>query len=206
MSRRRMRTQAEWNVEAHTSLAAGPRRAASRSFNSPAALLVKVMAMISHGRGRPRHRAGGPGEPPHRLADPGSAPKVQILLRGPVGDLVAVAAPAIGQKVVDPLDEHGGLAAARPASSRRGPRWSWPLDAAWGSAGPDPGRSPLSGRSHTVVQSQSYCSPFSLFSQTDLYFTAKSGRGQRRNRRFFRIRFVIKLRLTFVYLFATLMV
>ena len=40
--------------------------------------------------------------------------KVQILLRGPVGDLVAVAAPAIGQQVVDPLDQHRGLAAARP--------------------------------------------------------------------------------------------
>ena len=38
--------------------------------------------------------------------------KVQILLRGPVGDLVAVAAPAIGQQVVDPLDQHRGLAAA----------------------------------------------------------------------------------------------
>ena len=51
MSRRRIRTQAEWKVEAHTSLASGPSRAASRSFSSPAALLVKVMAMISQGRG-----------------------------------------------------------------------------------------------------------------------------------------------------------
>ena len=51
MSRRRIRTQAEWKVEAQMSLASGPSRAASRSFSSPAALLVKVMAMISQGRG-----------------------------------------------------------------------------------------------------------------------------------------------------------
>ena len=46
-----MRTQAEWKVEAQMSLASGPSRAARRSFSSPAALLVKVMAMISQGRG-----------------------------------------------------------------------------------------------------------------------------------------------------------
>ena len=46
--------------------------------------------------------------------------KVQILLRGPVGDLVAVAAPAIGQQVVDPLDQHRGLAAARPRQQQEG--------------------------------------------------------------------------------------
>ena len=51
MSRRRMRTQAEWKVEAHTSSAAGPSRTDRRSFSSPAALLVKVMAMISQGFG-----------------------------------------------------------------------------------------------------------------------------------------------------------
>ena len=46
--------------------------------------------------------------------------KAQILLRGPVGDLVAVAAPAIGQQVVDPLDQHRGLAAARPRQQQEG--------------------------------------------------------------------------------------
>ena len=46
--------------------------------------------------------------------------KVQILLRGPVGDLVAVAASAIGQQVVDPLDQHSGLAAARPRQQQEG--------------------------------------------------------------------------------------
>ena len=49
MSRRRMRTQAEWNVEAQMSLAAGPSIRSSRSFSSPAALLVKVMAMMDQG-------------------------------------------------------------------------------------------------------------------------------------------------------------
>ena len=43
--------------------------------------------------------------------------KVQILLRGPVGDLVAVAAPAIGQQVVDSLDQHRGL--ARPGARQQ---------------------------------------------------------------------------------------
>ena len=56
MSRRRMRTQAEWKVEAHTSLAAGPSIRASRSFSSPAALLVKVMArMVQGAAGSSRH-------------------------------------------------------------------------------------------------------------------------------------------------------
>ena len=49
MSRRRMRTQAEWNVEAQMSLAAGPSIRSSRSLSSPAALLVKVMAMMDQG-------------------------------------------------------------------------------------------------------------------------------------------------------------
>ena len=38
--------------------------------------------------------------------------KVQICLCGPVRHLVAVAAPAVSQQVIDPLDQHGGLAAA----------------------------------------------------------------------------------------------
>ena len=49
MSRRRMRTQAEWKVDAHTSRAEGPSILSSRAFSSPAALLVKVMAMMVQG-------------------------------------------------------------------------------------------------------------------------------------------------------------
>ena len=49
MSRRRMRTQAEWKVAAHTSCPSGPSIRSRRSFNSPAALLVKVMAKIDQG-------------------------------------------------------------------------------------------------------------------------------------------------------------
>ena len=48
-SRRRMRTQAEWNVITHMDRARGPTRAATRAAISPAALLVKVMARISCG-------------------------------------------------------------------------------------------------------------------------------------------------------------
>ncbi len=56
MSRRRMRTQAEWKVEAQMSLADGPSIRSSRSFSSPAALLVKVMAMMDQGTaGSTRH-------------------------------------------------------------------------------------------------------------------------------------------------------
>ena len=45
----------------------------------------------------------------------------QILLRGPGGDLVTVAAPAICQKVVHPLDQHGGLAAAGACQEQQRP-------------------------------------------------------------------------------------
>src|SRR6266545_5021674 len=44
-----MRTKAEWNVDTHISRARPPTRAATRSFISPAALLVNVMAMIWSG-------------------------------------------------------------------------------------------------------------------------------------------------------------
>jgi hypothetical protein len=48
-SARRIRTQAEWNVETHIALARPPTSPATRSFISPAALLVKVIARISPG-------------------------------------------------------------------------------------------------------------------------------------------------------------
>ena len=49
MSRRRMRTQAEWKVAAQMSLASGPNFRSNRSFSSPAALLVKVIARTVQG-------------------------------------------------------------------------------------------------------------------------------------------------------------
>ena len=48
-SARRMRTHIEWNVDTHMDRARGPTRLATRSFISPAALLVKVIARISPG-------------------------------------------------------------------------------------------------------------------------------------------------------------
>src|SRR3954471_19712576 len=45
-SARRIRTHIEWNVETHIDRARGPTSAATRSFISPAALLVKVVARI----------------------------------------------------------------------------------------------------------------------------------------------------------------
>ena len=47
---RRMRTQIEWKVPAQMSLAAGPSIVSRRCLNSPAALLVKVMQRMFHGR------------------------------------------------------------------------------------------------------------------------------------------------------------
>jgi hypothetical protein len=52
-SRRRIRTQAEWNVDTHMRPAAGPTRPATRSRISAAALLVKVIARISPARALP---------------------------------------------------------------------------------------------------------------------------------------------------------
>ena len=46
---RRIRTQAEWKVETHISLARSPTNCATRSFISPAALFVKVIASTSYG-------------------------------------------------------------------------------------------------------------------------------------------------------------
>ncbi|CAM5231522.1 hypothetical protein SALBM217S_04803 [Streptomyces griseoloalbus] len=45
-SRRRMRTHALWNVVTHIAFARGPTSCSTRSFISPAALLVKVIARI----------------------------------------------------------------------------------------------------------------------------------------------------------------
>ena len=45
-SRRRMRTHALWKVITHIALARGPTSCSTRSFISPAALLVKVIARI----------------------------------------------------------------------------------------------------------------------------------------------------------------
>src|ERR687885_723907 len=48
-SARRMRTHIEWKVDTHIARARGPTSAATRSFISPAALLVKVIARTSPG-------------------------------------------------------------------------------------------------------------------------------------------------------------
>ena len=44
-----MRTQAEWNVDTHIALALGPTSRATRSFISPAALFVNVIARTAPG-------------------------------------------------------------------------------------------------------------------------------------------------------------
>src|SRR3990172_5817608 len=48
-SRRRIRTQAEWNVDTHIPRETPPTKRATRSFISLAALLVKVMASTEYG-------------------------------------------------------------------------------------------------------------------------------------------------------------
>ena len=47
---RKTRAQKEWKVNAQTSLPWSPSMVSRRSFSSPAALLVKVIARICHGR------------------------------------------------------------------------------------------------------------------------------------------------------------
>ena len=101
MSRRRMRTQAEWKVEAQMPSAWSPRRAARRSLSSPAAWLVKVMAMISQVLGE-------------------GLQEVQVLFLRVVGDEAGVAALAVGEEVVDALDEDGGLPAPGPGQEEEG--------------------------------------------------------------------------------------
>jgi hypothetical protein len=49
MSRRRIRTHDEWNVETHINFARGPTRSTTRSRISAAALLVNVIARIDPG-------------------------------------------------------------------------------------------------------------------------------------------------------------
>ena len=93
------------------SLASGPSRAASRSFSSPAALLVKVMAMISQGLGASRAQSR-PADVLLRGPGGEALQKLKILFRGPGRHLFRIASPAVGQQVVHPLDQHRGLAAA----------------------------------------------------------------------------------------------
>ena len=49
MSRRRMRTHAEWNVDTHIFLATGPTSASTRWRISSAALFVNVIARMRNG-------------------------------------------------------------------------------------------------------------------------------------------------------------
>ena len=99
--------------------------------------------------------------------------KVQILLRGPVGDLVAVAAPAIGQQVVDPLDQHRGLAAAGAGQQQQRPlggHGSLPLHGVQPGQIPGDDRLPSGGVSlfkvsHTVLRSLWLFTLFSILRQ-----------------------------------------
>ena len=94
------------------SLASGPSRAASRSFSSPAALLVKVMAMISQGLGASRAQSRRARRTSSSVGRGEALQKLKILFRGPGRHLFRIASPAVGEQVVHPLDQHRGLAAA----------------------------------------------------------------------------------------------
>ena len=116
MSRRRMRTQAEWKVEAQTPSASGPSRA------DPRRLVGEGDGQDLPGPGRVH---GAKPLRPVEVQGGGvlreALQEGQVLLRGLRGDEVGVAAPAVGQEGVDPLDEDGGLAAARPGQEEEGP-------------------------------------------------------------------------------------
>ena len=107
-----MRTQAEWKVDTHIFSATGPTRAATRSFISSAALLVKVMARISKGE-TPRSRdevGDAVGEDPG-LARPGAGHDEQRPVV--VGDRLGLLRVEPGQQLVGPpvLPLGGGLGA-----------------------------------------------------------------------------------------------
>ena len=73
ISARRMRTQAEWNVETHISLARLPTSSITRPRISAAALLVKVMARIEPGCTSPlADQVGDPAGQHPRLARAGA--------------------------------------------------------------------------------------------------------------------------------------
>lgn len=108
-------------MEAQISSAPGPSRAARRSFSSPAALLVKVMARMDQGTaGSRRHSRSCPFPVP--LPRGGvSLQKGQVVPGHPLGDLRTVGAPAIFHQVGDAVDEHGGLTAPRPGQQKQRP-------------------------------------------------------------------------------------
>ena len=68
-SRRSIRAQLEWKVEAQISRPGSPSMAERRSFSSPAALFVKVIAIILQGAGadtESRARVTSESSPPSR--------------------------------------------------------------------------------------------------------------------------------------------
>ena len=141
MSRRRMRTQAEWKVEALGRVAppqtppagggdgGGPYIPGGGAKTGRQPLLQLPRRLVGEGDGQHLPGPGGlhGAQPPDpRLVRPAELLRKvlqegELLLPGVLRHLGAVAAPAIGQKVVDPLDQHRGLAAAGARQQQQGP-------------------------------------------------------------------------------------
>ena len=76
--RRSILTQAEWKVLAQISLACSPSIRSRRSFSSPAALLVKVMASISHGFAGDTLSSGSMSNSSSALTSPFAAARMRL--------------------------------------------------------------------------------------------------------------------------------
>ena len=108
--------------------------------------------------------------------------KVQICLRGPVRHLLTVTAPAVGQQIVNPLDQHGGLAAAGAGQQQQRPlggHGSLPLHGVQPGQIPGDDRLPGGGVSlfkvsHTVLRSLWLFTLFSILRQNGLSVNGRS--------------------------------
>ena len=111
-SRRRMRTQAEWKVQAQMSFAPSPSIRSSRSFSSPAALLVKGDGKDAPGRHRVQRRDA-------LCLRSAFAEYGQLFLVRVGGKLVAVPGLAVFQKIGNAVDEYRGFSAARARQNQQ---------------------------------------------------------------------------------------
>ena len=107
----------------------GPDLVGGRPQPGSQALLQLPRRLVGEGDGQHLPGPGGihGAEPPDaRLVGPAALlrevfQEEEVLLRGSLRHLLAVAAPTVGQKVVDPLDQHRGLAAAGACQQEQRP-------------------------------------------------------------------------------------
>lgn len=116
-----MRTQTEWKVPAQMSLAAGPSIVSSRCLNSPAALFVKVMQRMFHGRaGETGRRAQELGDFILRAAFEQRIHHRKVFF-GAGGNGCVLIRVAEMDQVRDAVNQHGRFPAARTGQNKQRP-------------------------------------------------------------------------------------